>query len=89
MSVCAFYIKARVKRGGKKGNFSCLMVLVLFSPSAIQTKVINALCGQRKKNLSIIRQSNTKLCKINWMFASGHRIFQYLCCFPFLFLLVL
>lgn len=88
MSVCAFYIKARVKRK-RKGHFSCLMVLVLFSPSAKQTKVINALCGQRKKNLSIIRQSNTKLCKINWMFASGHRIFQYLCCFPFLFLLVL
>lgn len=38
-----------------------------------------------KKNLSIIRQSNTKMCKINWIFASGHRIFQYLCCFPFLF----
>lgn len=49
MSVCAFYIKARVKRGEKKGHFSCSMVLVLFSPSAIQTKVINALCGQRKK----------------------------------------
>lgn len=50
MSVCAFYIKARVKRKKKKrGNFSCLMVLILFSRSAKQTKVINALCGQRKK----------------------------------------
>lgn len=44
-----------------------------------------SLWAEKKKS----QYYKTKLCKINWMFASGHRIFQYLFSFSFFISIVI